>query len=327
MRARQPNTAWTVDPDFDVARSWQNNVQFEHALSDRYSVSVGASYVEGYNLPLVTNINLINPIGTLPDGIPVFAATPINATTRVDPRYNVINSTQSLGESTYKNMTLQFTRRHMNGIGFDFAYTLGKSEDTAPITSTLVSAGRRRPRRSDQSRSRPRPQHPRSAAHLLRQHRGDAALSIATERPARLLNDNVFGLALQFASGIPVNLRSNLELNNDGTASDRPSGVPRNSLHLPARYNVDARYSRKFRIQGDMAAEVIAEIKNVFNTMQVGERQRDDSDQHARRAARRAADERRTAAADRRLRTASVPARFQVHLLRRHHEFLTKPRA
>jgi hypothetical protein len=74
---------------------------------------------------------------------------------------------------------------------------------------------------------------------------------------------------MQFASGIPVNLRSNLELNNDGTASDRPSGVPRNSLQLPARYNVDARYSRKFRIQGDMAAEVIAEIKNVFNTVQV----------------------------------------------------------
>ena len=137
----QPNTAWTVDPDFDVARSWQNNVQFERALSDRYSVSIGASYVRGYNLPLVTNINLINPISTLPDGIPVFAATPINSTTRVDPRYSVINSTQSLGESTYKNMTLQFTRRHMNGIGFDFAYTLGKSEDNAPITSIVVGAG------------------------------------------------------------------------------------------------------------------------------------------------------------------------------------------
>ena len=39
-----PNSAWTVDPDFEVARSWQSNVQFEHALSDRYSVSVGASY-------------------------------------------------------------------------------------------------------------------------------------------------------------------------------------------------------------------------------------------------------------------------------------------
>ena len=66
----QPNTAWTVDPDFKVGRSWQNNVQFEHALSDRYSFGIGASYVKGYDLPLVTNVNLINPVSTLPDGTP-----------------------------------------------------------------------------------------------------------------------------------------------------------------------------------------------------------------------------------------------------------------
>ena len=38
-------------------------------------------------------------------------------------------------------MTLQFTRRSANGIGFDFAYTLGKSEDNAPITSALSVQG------------------------------------------------------------------------------------------------------------------------------------------------------------------------------------------
>ena len=59
-----------------------------------------------------------------------------------------------------------------------------------------------------------------------------------------ILNDNEFGVALQFTSGMPVNLRSNLELNNDGIASDRPLGVARNSLYLPARKNVDLRYSR-----------------------------------------------------------------------------------
>ena len=95
---------------------------------------------------------------------------------------------------------------------------------------------------------------------------------------------------MQFASGIPVNLRSNLELNNDGTASDRPIGVPRNSLNLPARKNVDFRYSRRFRIQGDMAAEVIAEVKNLFNTDAVVERERDGRDQRAGRADGRAAD-------------------------------------
>ena len=38
-------------------------------------------------------------------------------------------------------MTLQFTRSHFNGIGFDLAYTLGKSEDNAPITNILSVQG------------------------------------------------------------------------------------------------------------------------------------------------------------------------------------------
>jgi hypothetical protein len=261
-----PNLAWTVDPDFKVARSWQNNVQLEQQVGDRYAVAIGASFVKGYDLPVVTNINVINPIGTASDGLPVFN-TAINSSTRVDPRFNVINSTQSLGESTYKNMTLQLTRRNFNGIGFDLAYTLGKSEDNAPITSVLSVQG-------DAGRSDPTNLDRDLGPNILDQRHTFTASIVATPRFDRegalgvLLNDNVFGLAIQLASGIPVNLRSNLELNNDGTASDRPSGVPRNSLTLPARKNVDARYSRRFRMQGNMAAEIIAEVKNLFNTVQ-----------------------------------------------------------
>ena len=261
-----PNTAWTVDPGFKVARSWQNNVQFEQALGDRYAVAVGTSFVKGYNLPVVTNINLINPIGTLSDGLPVFSPT-VSAATRVDPRFSIINSTQSIGESTYKNMTLQLTRRNFNGIGFDLAYTLGKSEDNAPITSVLSvqgDAGRVDPTNLDRD----------LGPNILDQRHTFSGSIVAMPRFERggalgaILNDNVFGFAIQLASGIPVNLRSNRELNNDGTNSDRPVGVPRNSLNLPARKNVDARYSRRFRIQANMAAEVIAEVKNLFNTIQ-----------------------------------------------------------
>jgi hypothetical protein len=262
-----PNTATTVDPDFKVARSWQNNVQFEQAIGDRYAFAIGASYVKGYDLPVVTNINVINPISTLSDGLPVFSPT-VNAATRVDPRYNVINSTQSIGESTYQNMTLQFTRRQFRGIGFDLAYTLGKSEDTAPITSALSVQG-------DAGRVDPTNLGRDIGPNILDQRHTFTASIVATPQFERdgamgaILNDNVFGLAIQMASGIPVNLRSNQELNNDGTNSDRPVGVPRNSLNLPARKNVDARYSRRFRLQGNMAAEVIAEVKNLFNTEQV----------------------------------------------------------
>lgn len=262
----QPNVAWTVDPDFRVARTWQNNVQFEHALSDKYSVGIGASYVKGYDLPLVTNINLQNPINSTPSGIPIFSST-VNATTRIDPRYNSINSTQSLGDSTYKNMTLQVTRRNVNGIGFDLAYTLGKSEDNAPITSVLSVQGD--PGRTDVTNlDRDR------GPNVLDQRHTFSGSIVATPVfnqegvTGAILNNNVFGVAMQFASGIPVNLRTVTEINNDATASDRPDGVSRNSLNLPARYNVDFRYSRRVRLGGNRAAEVIAEIKNLFNTVQ-----------------------------------------------------------
>jgi hypothetical protein len=262
-----PNLAATIDPDFKIARSWQNNVQLERGFGDHYSVAIGGSFVKGYNLPVVTNINLINPIGTLSDGRPIFS-TAINATTRVDPRYNVINSVQSPGESTYKNLTFQLTRRQFKGIGFDFAYTLGKSEDNAPITGTLSvqgDAGRVDP--TDLERDR--------GPNVLDQRHTFVGSIVATPQFERggaggaILNNNVFGVAIQLASGIPVNLRSVGELNNDGTGSDRPSGVPRNSLTLPARKNVDFRYSRKIGIQGRMAAELIGEVKNIFNTVQV----------------------------------------------------------
>ncbi|MSO62123.1 MAG: TonB-dependent receptor [Acidobacteria bacterium] len=262
-----PNLAWTVDPDFKVARSWQNNVQIERGLGDHYSIAIGGSYVTGYNLPVVTNINLINPASTLPDGLPVFS-TVVNAGTRVDPRYNVINSVQSPGDSTYKNMTLQLTRRTYKGIGFDVAYTLGKSEDNAPITGVLSVQGD--PGRTDVT-NLDRDLGPNA---LDQRHTFVASLvAMPTfERggaAGALLNNNVFGLAIQMASGIPVNLRSNLELNNDGTPSDRPAGVGRNSLTLPSRKNVDFRYSRKLRLHGNMAAEIIGEVKNIFNTEQV----------------------------------------------------------
>jgi hypothetical protein len=73
---------------------------------------------------------------------------------------------------------------------------------------------------------------------------------------------------MQFASGIPINIRTTADINNDGIAADRPLGVTRNSLTLPARYNVDLRLSRQVPLGGSMKAEVLAELKNVFNTVQ-----------------------------------------------------------
>jgi hypothetical protein len=263
----QPNAVATVDPDFRTARSWQNNVQFERAVGSGYAIGIGASYVKFWNLPVITNINPINPTGMLSDGRPIFS-TAVSAATRQDPRYNVINMVQAIGDGDHKAMTLQVTRRFSKGFQFDLAYTLGKSTDNAPLTGTLSvqgdTGGRSDMTRLDFDRG----------PNILDQRHTFSGSIVA--QPAfnldgvlgAILNHNQFGIALQFASGIPVNVRSNRELNNDATGSDRPVGVSRNSLSLPARKNVDMRYSRKFPVRGTVELQFTAEVKNLFNTVQ-----------------------------------------------------------
>jgi hypothetical protein len=85
---------------------------------------------------------------------------------------------------------------------------------------------------------------------------------------AGILNNNQLGILMQMNSSLPFNIISNRDLNNDGFGSDRPVNVARNSMYLPARYNVDMRYSRFVPFRGNLRAEVIGELKNVFNTVQ-----------------------------------------------------------
>ena len=92
-------------PAFDVGHTWQTNAQYERALGRDFTASVGVVYTNGYNLPVVNDINLINPIGTLADGRPIYSTT-VSAATRMDPRFNHIIDVQSLGESTFKSVML-----------------------------------------------------------------------------------------------------------------------------------------------------------------------------------------------------------------------------
>jgi hypothetical protein len=257
----------TVDPDFKVARTFQNNLQFERGLGRNLSASIGLVYVKGYDLPVITDINLINPVGTLADGRPIFSTT-VNAATRANPAFDHITSVQSIGESTYKALTLQVNKRWANNYQFDFSYALGKGEDNAPLTSLLSVQG-------DDARSDPTNLDRDLGPNILDMRHNFAGTIVARSSWSRggpvlraLLSDNQVGILMQFNSGLPFNIRSNRDLNQDGTANDRPLNVGRNSVYLPARYNVDLRYSRFIPISGSRRAEIIGEWKNIFNTEQ-----------------------------------------------------------
>jgi hypothetical protein len=253
-----------VDPDFQVARTWQNNVQYELAVGQQHYFTMGYTHVRGDLLPVVTNINPINPTGQLSDGRPIFGAP--SAATRLDPRFNQINVVQSLGDSTYNALALQFGRRLSAGVQFDFNYTIGKGEDNAPLTSQLSvqgDDGRVDPTNLERDRG-PNimdTRHSLNGAIVAQPKFGSGAMGT-------VLNGLQFGAQIQFNSGLPQNVRSSTDLNGDGILADRPIGVTRNSIYLPARYNIDLRISRFVKLGGPFRAEIVAEFKNVMNTLQ-----------------------------------------------------------
>jgi len=86
----------------------------------------------------------------------------------------------------------------------------------------------------------------------------------------KIANNNQAGVVLQVNSGLPYNIRSNLDLNLDGiTDADRPNFVARNSATLGTFATLDLRYSRFVPIAGAVRAEVLAEFKNLFNRRNV----------------------------------------------------------
>ncbi|HWQ00058.1 MAG TPA: TonB-dependent receptor [Vicinamibacterales bacterium] len=258
---------FTVDREFEVASTFQNNVQVERALGRDYAVTVGFVYVRGRHLPVITDINLVGPVGRLGDGRPIFSPV-IGPATRMDPRFDHINVVQSIGRSRYRALTLQVSKRYSHGVQFDFSYAYGKGEDNAPLTTALSVQG-------DDGRSDPTDLDRDWGPNLMDVRHNFAGSLVAAPRLAggprllrALVDDNQVGLLLQFNSGLPFNVRAADDLNRDGVLADRPNGIGRNAVYLPARWNVDLRYSRFVPVRGAVRLEILGELKNLFNTVQ-----------------------------------------------------------
>jgi hypothetical protein len=259
-----PQSPWAISQDFVVAHTWQNNVQFERGIGSNLSATASLMYAKGYDLPVVTNINPINPIRALADGRPVFSTTP-SAATRLDPRFNQILEVQSIGDSTFKSMTVGLNRRLAQGISFNLQYSLGKGLDTTPLVTQLTvqsEAGRSDPTNIERDRG-PNPLDIRhsfngNVVYISSNHSSNAVVR-------QLLSGNEIGVILQINSGLPVNISAVGDLNGDGINSDRPLFVGRNSLYLAPQKIVDLRYTRWIPVHGSVRGEIIAEFKNLFN--------------------------------------------------------------
>ena len=73
---------------------------------------------------------------------------------------------------------------------------------------------------------------------------------------------------LQFNSGLPLNLRSNRDLNADGVLATGPSASPATRSTCPRATTWTCATRGSFRSARGARAELIAEVKNLFNNRQ-----------------------------------------------------------
>lgn len=95
-----------------------------------------------------------------------------------------------------------------------------------------------------------------------------------TDEPWRFVASAIFRLPwkltvapiYEYGDGQPWNHRLGFDFNGDGKNSDRPEGVPRNSMDGPPFRQLSLRVSRPFALPGGSELEAIVEAFNVFDT-------------------------------------------------------------
>jgi hypothetical protein len=248
-----------VDPEFSTQSAWLSNVQVERALNTDLAVTVGYVNSIGRNLPVLIDVNLVPSGQTVPDGRPIFS------TARVDPTFNRINMFKSIGEATYNALTATLTKRMTHGWMTQATYTLARGVDNAPLTGTYV-VGSQDDRVSDPTNlDRDNGVTPFNQTHTLAISSVIAPSVSGSGVRAALLNNNQLGVILQANSGLPFNIRSNVDLNQDGLLNDRPIGVERNAGRLGRVVYLDLRYSRFIPFRDALKGELFFEAKNLLN--------------------------------------------------------------
>ena len=254
-----------VAADFDSQWALMTNVQIERAIGQDFAVSLGYVNSTGRSMPLLIDTNIIPTALSLADGRPVYS-TAVNAQTRVNPAFNHIDTLVSTGEGSYNAFTLMLNKRMSHGVQLQASYTWAKGEDDAPLTGTYVVAS------GDDRLSDPSNQGRDKGVVPFNQTHTFVMSSLLAPRVSgssiwdRLADNNQLGLILTLNSGLPFNIRSNLDLNLDGLTNDRPLGVDRNTGRFGQVFNIDARYVRFIPLGARFKAELFVEAKNVFNT-------------------------------------------------------------
>src|SRR5205807_1544455 len=235
-------SVFTVTPNFKNAYAMTATLQVSRELSKNDALTFAYVNTGGRQLQWLHNINLINPLGFLLDGRPVFDPRPPSAATRANPAFNNVTLQDVGTSSTYNALEVNYEHRFSRGLvvsgHYIYSHTISDAPDVNGFEQNLVYVEDTTDRLRDRGNSYiNRPQS--FTASALWSPRVKVDNSVAN----RLLNDNEFGVLTNIASGDEQNItaRTNVPLNGDSllTSLNRPLDIGRNTVRGPNAVQFD----------------------------------------------------------------------------------------
>ena len=229
-----PTSVVVLDPRARIPYTIQYGVGIERQVTAKSTAAV--NYVGMRGVDLFRSIDANAPL-------------PPNFAMRPNPAFGQERDLQS--EGYLKSSALEITFR-----GKPFSFFSGQAQYTLSKTYNNTSGIKYFPANSFA------PNQDWSRSDSDRRHKFDLLGTFSARDWFEL------GTALSIYSGLPVNVTTGNDENNDGLALDRPEGVPRNSLHGPGYLGVDLNLTRDFAFSKDKGKGPVATLSlNAFNAL------------------------------------------------------------
>jgi len=264
----------TVSPNFENEYTWNATLQISQQLSRYDSLLIGYVMANGRNLELQRNINLINPIGTLADGRPVFGGcNPVgnlcSSAYRADPRFNNVTQVESGANSSFNALVINYTHSISRGIQINANYTWSHTLSNAPEVNTFEVGSSASSiedttnyRRDYGNASVNRP----SAFNLTAVM--EPTFALHNRFANEVANHNMLSLLANISSGDQSSIFTGSAQNGDSTVTSitRPAFVARNTVRSPNIVQIDGRYTRSFsKLFDRVSPEFFIEAQNLLN--------------------------------------------------------------
>ena len=212
-----PSGRIQASPDLQMPRVHQASISYDRQLTPNVMLQTSYQKLRGSNLMRSRNINA--PV----DGV------------RPNPAFGDITQFESTGESSSDRLTVgtrfRFAMKNQQMAMLNVNYTFGQERNHADSATALPSDSLNPDADWGPSRQ-------------------DIRHRLQVQAQAPILFGVRGNVNLNVSSGVPYNMTTGRDDNDDGVFNDRPAGVGRNSLRGDTTWGLNLNLSRRFSLSG-----------------------------------------------------------------------------